>query len=193
MSPVRTPRKASRRAAAKRAPRAAHAAANAKLEAFMKQAYAMELEAAERYAEFADQMDIANNREVAQLFRKLAGIEGKHAAQILEQMGWKQAPLGVQPFRWEGLEGVETGEHLEMHYLMKPFHALSIALRNEDRAARFFAHVARQDLPKAVREAAAEMAEEEREHVRWVKEWIARVPQPGADWDRDPDPPNVND
>ncbi len=41
---------------------------------FMAQAYAMELEAAERYAQFAEQLDTHKNREVAALFRKLSAI-----------------------------------------------------------------------------------------------------------------------
>ena len=44
-----------------------------------------------------------------------------------------------------------------------------------------------------MRAAAAEMAEEEREHVRLIKEWMARVPQPTADWDHDPDPPRMSE
>ena len=59
----------------------------------MVHAYAMEAEAAERYAEFADSMEVHNNREVAELFRKLSRIEQRHADQILEQMGWKQSPV----------------------------------------------------------------------------------------------------
>jgi rubrerythrin len=173
--------------------RAAPAPAKEGFAQFMKRAYAMELEASTRYAEFADEMEVANNREVAELFRKLAGIEKLHANKILEQMGWKTPPADLEPFRWEGLEGAETGEHNDLHYLMRPYHALQIALRNEERAARFFASVARRDLPPAVLEAAREMAEEEREHVELVKAWIARVPKPEKGWDVDLDPPNFND
>ncbi len=168
-------------------------AARAEFTEFMKRAYAMELEASTRYAEFADQMEVANNREVAELFRKLAGIEKLHANKILEQMGWTTAPADLEPFRWEGLEGPETGEHSDLHYLMQPYHALQIALRNEERAARFFASLARRDLPRAVLDAAHEMAEEEREHVELVKAWMARVPKPEKGWDIDLDPPNVYD
>ena len=57
----------------------------------MAQALAMEIEAAQRYAEFADAMEMHNNREVAALFRKMADIEGKHATQIMAEMGWKRA------------------------------------------------------------------------------------------------------
>ncbi len=59
---------------------------------FMAQALAMEIEAAERYAEFADAMETHNNLEVAALFRKMADIEGKHATQIMAEMGWKEPP-----------------------------------------------------------------------------------------------------
>lgn len=184
-----TPRAKRRTTSAKRArPQAGGGLAD-----FMRQAYAMELEASTRYAEFADEMEVANNREVAELFRKLSGIEKLHAGKILEQMGWKTPPTDLEPFRWEGLEGAETGEHNDLHYLMRPYHALKIALRNEERAARFFERVARRDLPPAVLKAAREMAEEEREHVELVKAWLARVPKPEKDWDVDLDPPNFND
>jgi len=169
------------------------ASAEAGFGEFMKQAYAMELEAATRYAEFADQMEVANNREVAELFRKLAGIEKLHATKILEQMDWKTPPADLAPFRWEGLEGPETGEHNDLHYLMQPYHALQIALRNEQHAADFFTAITHRALPPAVLEAAREMAEEEREHVQLVKDWLARVPKPEKGWDVDLDPPNFND
>jgi hypothetical protein len=35
------------------------------------------------------------------------------------------------------------------------------------------------------------MAGEEREHVRLIREWLQRVPQPKAGWDEDPDPPST--
>jgi rubrerythrin len=44
-----------------------------------------------------------------------------------------------------------------------------------------------------VRAAALEMAEEEREHVRLIGEWLAKVSPPEPGWDEDPDPPNVAD
>ena len=59
---------------------------------FMAQALAMEREAAQRYSDFADAMEIHNNREVAALFRKMAGIERKHAERIMAEMGWKDTP-----------------------------------------------------------------------------------------------------
>ena len=51
----------------------------------------LELDAVERYRELADAMEMHNNREVAKLFRTMAQYESKHAQQILEEMGWKEA------------------------------------------------------------------------------------------------------
>ena len=159
---------------------------------FMARAYAMETDAAERYADFADQMDVHNNPEVAELFRKLSSIEALHAKRILDEMGWKQPPRA--PLAWDEAEPPETTAHTELHYLMQPYHALQLALRNEQRAEQFFARIARaRKAPPEVRRAATELAEEEREHVRLIREWMKRVPKPEKDWDRDPDPPGLSD
>ena len=160
---------------------------------FMSYAYAMEAEAAERYAEFADSMEVHNNREVAELFRKLSRIEQIHADQILEQMGWKQAPLTSADVRWQGAEGPETADPTELHYLMQPYHALQIALHNEKRARDFFANLAKVSKDAGVRAGALEMKEEEAEHVRLIEEWLERTPKPEANWEADQDPPVLSD
>ena len=161
---------------------------------FMAQAYTMELEATERYAQFAEQLDTHNNREVADLFRKLSAIEALHAKRILEEMGWPSLPALPVAFAWEDdAEGPETAPQDALHYLMQPFHALQLALQCEQRAQKHFEAIAAGKAPKKVRAAAAEMAEEEREHVRLIKAWLARVPKPAAGWDADPDPPRMSD
>ena len=193
--------KAPKRTAAKvaKAPKRAVVRGSAKTSAvasaseFMAHAYAMEAEAAERYAEFADSMEMHNNREVAELFRKLSRIEQLHADQILEQMGWKQPPLSSADVRWEGIEGPETGDPTELHYLMQPYHALQIALHNEKRARDFFAHLAKATTSAGVRKGALEMQEDEAEHVRLIEEWIKRTPVPDSNWETDPDPPMLSD
>jgi rubrerythrin len=160
---------------------------------FMAQAYAMELEATERYAQFAEQLDVHNNRGVADLFRKLSAIEALHAKRILEEMGWPSLPALPAAFAWDEGEGPESAPPDAIHYLMQPFHALVLALECEQRAQKHFEGIAAGKAPKKVRDAAEEMAGEEREHVRLIKEWMARVPQPSADWDHDPDPPRMGE
>jgi len=182
--------KAPTRPGARTAPKAAPIASASD---FMVHAYAMEAEAAERYAEFADSMEVHNNREVAELFRKLSRIEQRHADQILEQMGWKQSPVTSANYRWEGTEGPETADPTELHYLMQPYHALQIALLNEKRARDFFAHLAKVATNAGVRKGALEMQEEEAEHVRLIEEWLARTPKPDANWEADQDPPMLSD
>jgi rubrerythrin len=148
---------------------------------FMAYAWAMEVEASDRYAELADLM-----------FARLARIEGKHRDQIAAQMGWRSAP-DAAVFRWETPEGPETTDYGELHYLMQPWHALKLAEHNERRAVEFFERFAAAHVPAEVRAAALEMAADEREHVRLIEEWLSRVPPPEPGWDEDPDPPAVAD
>jgi rubrerythrin len=161
---------------------------------FMALALVMENDAAQRYAEFADAMEMHNNRDVASLFRKMADIEGRHAAQIMAEMGWNEMPpLPPGTPTWEGFEAPETAPGDEVHYLMQPYHALQLALQNEQRAERFFARLARAAGTDSVRKAARALQAEEREHVELVKAWMAKVPRPDADWANDPDPPSYTD
>jgi rubrerythrin len=158
----------------------------------MAQAIAMEIEAGERYDELADTMETHNNLDVAELFRKMAGIERKHAQQLLQQMGWASAPA-APPVVWpDGGEGPETVASEAVHYLMQPYHALQVALRSEERAAAFFAHLAANATGR-VRDAALSLHHEEREHVALVKAWLAKTPEPPHDWADDPDPPRYTD
>ncbi len=161
----------------------------ATLAELMAMALAIEVEAAERYGELADAMETHNNAEVAALFRRMQEIEGKHAQTIRAEIGRHDVPL--PPPR--GPEAPETAPFDEVHYLMQPYHALEIALAAEERAERFFTDLARVATVESVREAARELAAEEREHVELVRQWMLKVPAPDSDWAVDPDPPRQND
>jgi rubrerythrin len=164
----------------------------ANLEALMSQALAMEQEAAQRYAELADAMEMHNNADVAELFRRMAAIEGRHAAQIMQRMGLDHAPAPSPAPAWEGLEAAETVGIDDVHYLMRPWHALQLALRAEQRAERFFGALASSAADPSVRSAALELQHEEHEHVELIRAWLAKVPQPEPDWAVDPDPPRYD-
>lgn len=180
--------------AAKGAAKGTAKGAAANVHELMVYAYAMEAEAAERYAEFADAMETHNNPAVAELFRKMARIESLHAQQIRDRMGWHDAPAPAGgAYRWEGMEAPETADHGDLHYLMTPHHALKIARVNEERARQFYAKLARQADDDETRAAALEMCEEEAEHVRLIDEWLARTPAPEKGWAVDLDPPNYNE
>jgi rubrerythrin len=158
---------------------------------FLARAWAIEVEAVERYSTLADTMEEHNNPEVAELFRKLARIEQLHADRIVEQ-NRSQRPQQATPegkLRWDDSEGQETADPGELHYRMQPYHALQMALAGEQRASRFFENVARSAKSATVRETALEMAAEEVEHVRLIEDWISRTPLPDENWAYDPDPP----
>ncbi len=168
-------------------------AAPTTLSAFMAQALAMEQEAAQRYAELADAMEVHNNREVAELFRKMSVIEGRHAEQIMAEMGWSEIPVHARAPAWPGFEAPETISGDEVHYLMQPWHALQLALGAEQRAEGFFAHLAEVIADGPVHQAALELQQEEREHVQLIEAWIEKVPRPDAEWSHDPDPPRYDE
>ena len=152
----------------------------------------MESEAAQRYAEFADAMETHNNLEVAALFRKMANIETGHVQAIMSEMGWREAP----PSRGFGaavFEGPETPRLEDVHYLMQPYHALTIALACEERAEQFYAQLASTVDVESVREAARVLQNEEREHVELIRVWMSKVEKPADDWFVDPDPPRYTD
>ncbi|MDH3453370.1 MAG: ferritin family protein [Gammaproteobacteria bacterium] len=151
---------------------------------------AIEAEAEERYTMLAEQMEVHNNDEVAQLFRRLAEIEGKHIAKVKAMSGIEPIPhIAPWDLRWQGKNSPEAPEFEDVHYLMTPHHALELALQGECYAAEFFADVAASARDETVRQMAAELAEEEREHVALVEKWLARYPKPRRDWAQDHDPP----
>lgn len=189
--PAATPARPRKAAAAAKSRAALGIASIAELMAY---AYALESEASERYAEFADAMEAHNNREVAELFRKLARIEHRHADQVLEEMGWTSPPAAPHGgYKWEGFEAPESGDVTELHYLMQPYHALQIALHNEKRAFFFFGGLVKQAGNAKVKKAAQQMEQEEADHVRLIEDWLKRTPKPDADWAIDPDPPVLSD
>ena len=110
-------------------------------------------------------------------------------------MGWKQSPLSVRNLRWEGIEGPETADPTELHYLMQPYHALQIALLNEKRARDFFfARLGERDDQRRACAKARWRWKDEAEHVRLIEEWLKRTPKPGRQiGKRDPDPPVLSD
>jgi rubrerythrin len=162
------------------------------LEELMAVALAMENEAVERYSEFADALATHNNPEVAAMFAKMAGYEAKHAEQIRKQMGWTADPkVPRELVSWPGYNAPESAPTDAVHYLMQPWHALTLALAAEERAEAFFAQLVAVSSDEAVRAAAEHLRAEEAEHVALIREWMTKVPQPDNDWSDDPDPPRM--
>jgi rubrerythrin len=159
---------------------------------FLLHAVVLEDEAASRYDELADTMEVHHNDEVAGMFRQMAGYSRLHLAEATEHARHHAGGLPeLKPweFDWPGAESPESGRVDATHYLMTPHHALKVALAAETSAREFYAHVAEQARKDDIRMLAAEFAAEEGEHVKALERWLERYPPPRRAWDEDLDPP----
>ena len=155
---------------------------------------ALETEAVDRFNDLADQMEMHHNFEVADLFRKLAKIEGLHIENVNRTSAGLQLPtMSALEFEWDEGESPEGGAMEDAHYLMETWHALELAMQGEKRAVEFFRHVAETATDEKVLEMALELVEEEEEHVALLQQWQKRFPKPDDDWDEDLDPPAVQE
>jgi rubrerythrin len=156
---------------------------------FFAQALAIEVEATERYNLLADQMEVHNNKEIAAIFRKMAAIEGEHRDEIARRAGDARVAGRPASFSWTGPDGPESIDFEDIHYLMTPRRALTLARFNEERAVKYFEAIAAAAIDPQIAAFAAEMAAEEREHVVWVDQWLEHIAPDEPGWDEDPDPP----
>jgi len=158
-------------------------------------AYRIELDAVERYGLLADQMETHNNLELTKVFRDLSKAESIHAAEIREMAGdtdlngRANALHSIWP-KGESPEEVDLGA---AHYLMTPWHALQLCLAGEKRALAFFTSIAETAKDAKVKEMAAELVEEEAEHVNLVYRLMRKYPEPTDSWCQEGDPPVAQD
>jgi rubrerythrin len=159
---------------------------------FLAHALELEVESAERYRELADNMQVHNNLEVAELFRKLARYGDAHAAEVQERAAGLQLPyISPWDFKWSCPEAPEAPCMENAHYLMNKCQALELALHNEIRGRDFYVQVAAASSDPEVREAATEMAAEEEGHVAMLREWVTREACVAEQRPADLDPPNM--
>lgn len=146
-------------------------------------AIAIEREAAERYAEFAERMADLGNTAVAEVFDKLASVEAQHLRTLQRRTEGVALPqLDTNAYRWLDAGAPETVARELVFRLMTPRNALAIALGAEKRAQAFFEHVLMTAADAALCGLAREMAADEAEHVALIEQLLARTPDPLVDW-----------
>jgi len=158
-------------------------------------AYRIEADAVDRYTLLADQMETHNNPELMKVFRDLARAEGIHAEEIHRLAGDIDLTGRANSLRCTWPEG-ESPEEVDLgaaHYLMTPWHALQLSLAGEKRALAFFTSIVETAKDAKVKETAAELVEEEAEHVNLVYRLLRKYPRPADSWSRDGDPPSAQD
>ena len=162
------------------------------LDTFLAYSVALEEEAAERHDELADMMEVHNNPEVAETFRKLAHYSRLHAQEIRDRSQGADLPkIAPWDFGWETMEGPETADIGDMNYLMNTAQALRVAKGNEQRAHDFYRAISGESPDAEVRALAAEFADEEQEHLALLEKWLAKVPEANEATVFDPDPPHT--
>lgn len=160
------------------------------VEVLLAHSITMETEAAERYNEIADAMDVHNNPEVANLFKTLAGYANKHAAEMQGRAKSITLPhIAPWNFIWEDGDSPEAANVFQTHYKMTPYHVLQLAMTVEKGAFDFYSKIATDSDNDDVIALAKEFAEEESEHVTLLEGWVGRFDKPNQDWDEDLDPP----
>ena len=162
------------------------------LDTFLAYSVALEEEAADRHDELADMMDVHNNPEVAETFRKLAHYSRLHAQEIRDHSRGANLPV-IAPwdFGWEDMEGPETADISDVNYLMSTSHALQIAMGNEQRAHDFYFKISKDSPDGDVRALAAEFADEEKEHLELLEKWLESRPDSDQEAAFDPDPAHM--
>lgn len=131
-------------------------------------AKAMEDEAAMRYRQLSRRMRSLDNNAAVKVFEHLASEEEAHSARVTEL---SVAVTGCAPkpadIRWELPPDLEDEgmADLAVSRLVTPYRALSIAVRNEDRAFAFWSYVSAYAPSEAVRRYAERMAREELRHA----------------------------
>lgn len=164
----------------------------ADLGVFLAHAVVLEDEAASRYDELAEAMAQHRNREVEALFRQMAHFSRLHRDEAVERAAAAAGRLpDLKPweFSWAEGESPESGEMIQAHYLMTPYHALELALQAELGAERFYRSIAEGTEEPEIAALAREFAEEEAEHAEALQRWLERTPPPPEGWDEDLDPP----
>lgn len=135
-------------------------------------ATALEEEAASRYREMAVEMRLQGAESTAAAFEHLAAVEDGHKDKVGR---WSARRNGKAPdiadLRWHVPQtfGDEEAADLVGSRLVTPYRALSMAVRNEERAFAFWSYIVARTDDAAVREIAEALAREELEHVSMLR------------------------
>lgn len=142
-------------------------------------ARALDEAAAEQLEELSQSFAMSNNRDGAAELRHLAGWKAGHAAAL-------GVPAAAGIIDWYV---VDPGDPEALHYLMRPWHLVGVAIDNERRLRQFFVGVAEGGGDAALKAAAARLAARQDQHVAELEARQRGLPEPESGWDDDPDPP----
>lgn len=150
----------------------------------------IELEAHNRYTQFAEQLGSRDVDDAGAVFQSMAVNENKHGEQLAER---RLALFGDKPpeVTLDDIFDVEAPEFGAPSRFMSPRKAYYVALSSEKKAFAFYDQALRHVDQPDVKALFEELRDEEAEHVAMLKEIIAKLPPSAAvdleDEDTDPD------
>jgi rubrerythrin len=136
----------------------------------------MEEEARQRYIDFAEMLEeVHHNRAAAAFCRVMVGNEERHGKELWRQRHerYPDAPARVTA---DMLYDVEAPGQENPSAFMTPRATMLMALDAEKKAEAFFRGAIAGTLDPEVATLFAELAEEEVEHQRMVREQLAKLP-----------------
>lgn len=144
------------------------------VEEFLAYSIHLEAEAAARFGELADAMEGGGNKEVAQLFRRLAHYSRLHLADAKARAGFRDVPnLNPDEFVWPNLESPECAAIWGADPLLGRGEALQIALAAETAGHDYYKSILDTTDDPEIRRFAREFVQEEAGHVAELQKWIA--------------------
>jgi rubrerythrin len=131
----------------------------------------MEQEAIDGYSKLADHMRRENRPDMVAVFERLVGEESQHLENVVH---WSEKVRGKKPdlanLQWEPADTFDDeGAGTVAPELLSAYRALSMAVRNEERAFLFWTYVAAHTDQDLLREAAEQMAREELGHLATLR------------------------
>ena len=135
----------------------------------------IEVEAARRYTQFAEQLGSRYDDDAASVFRSMAVNENKHGEQLAEK---RLALFGDQRpnVRIDDIFDVEAPDYGAPRPNMSTLDAYLVALSSEKKAYAFYDLALRYVTRADVKALFEELREEESEHVQMVEALIAKLP-----------------
>ncbi len=154
------------------------------LEEFIAHALAVEFEAARTLRDLRSAFHDRGEDELASLCEKLASLEQEHYERLeARSRGLVLPPVDLKLYAWLESHDADCCPRDMVFHVASARSLLEIALKAEQRAVDMFERAAKQLEDSGVRELARQLAQDEVEHVRWVRDALARTPREFTDWE----------
>ncbi len=152
-------------------------------------------ETAECFEMFANQLKVANNFESAEIFDELVSVQQKRALNVEKMMQGLNCPhIAPWDFTWGEDQSPEIPTaDAEVHYLMVPYHALTLAIDTEQWAIDFFSWVAASNAGEDLQLMAIQFSQNAEKFRQKLLTRRESFPPPEPGWDEDPDPPLIQE